>query len=115
MHSARLSDMTDGWFVGMFQPAVFNTNSCEVAMKTYTAGAKEPLHHHRLATEITLVVSGQIRMAGSEWGPGDIIVLSPGESSGFEAITDAKNVVIKLPGALDDKYLGAFVPDPTRD
>ena len=33
------------------------------------------------------------------------IVLEPGESTAFEAITDASNVVVKLPGALNDKYV----------
>jgi quercetin dioxygenase-like cupin family protein len=44
-------------------------------------------------------------MAGREWIEGDIVVLEPGEVSGFLALTDAVNVVVKTPGALNDKYL----------
>jgi len=44
-------------------------------------------------------------MLGKEWGSGDIIVLSPGDVTDFEALTDAVNVVVKTPGATNDKYL----------
>jgi hypothetical protein len=44
-------------------------------------------------------------MVGKEWTNGDIVVLSPGEVTDFEALTDAVNVVVKTPGVLGDKYL----------
>jgi quercetin dioxygenase-like cupin family protein len=104
MKHSRLSDMFKGWFVGGFSPNAFHTNACEVAVKKYSAGDYEAIHFHKLATEITLILSGRVRMAGSEWGPGDIIVLSPGEATDFEALENTVNVVIKVPGALGDKY-----------
>ncbi|WP_290873665.1 hypothetical protein [Aquabacterium sp.] len=97
--------MVKGWFVGNFSPTLFPTESCEVAVKKYAAGTKEDKHYHKIATEITVVVTGRIRMMGKEWGEGDIIVLSPGEATDFEAITDSINVVVKLPGATNDKFL----------
>lgn len=106
MKHAHLDTMVRGWFVGGFSPTAFKTESCEVAVRTYRAGEKEGLHHHKLATEITLVFSGRVRMCGREWGPGDIIVVEPGEATDFEALTDAVNVVVKTPGAANDKYLG---------
>jgi len=105
MHSAKYSDMVNGWFVGGFTPTAFTTDACEVAVKYYTAGTKESAHYHKIATEITMVLSGRIRMRNKEWGAGDIIVLEPGETTDFEALTDAVNVVVKTPGALNDKYL----------
>lgn len=105
MTHAQLADMVKGWFVGGFAPAALSTAACEVAVKHYAAGAVEPAHFHKVATEVTLVLSGRVRMAGREWGPGDIVVLEPGEVSAFEALSDAVNVVVKVPGAPDDKYL----------
>lgn len=105
MKHAHLSNMVKGWFVGGFEPAAFSTQACEVAVKHYRAGERESAHYHREATEITLVLSGQVRMAGRQWGAGDIVVLAPGEVTDFEALTDAVNVVVKTPGALNDKYL----------
>lgn len=105
MKTAHLDDMLKGWFVGAFAPTALATESCEVAVKRYRAGEREDAHFHKIATEVTLVLSGVVRMAGKEWGAGDIIVLSPGEITDFEALTDAVNVVVKIPGASSDKYL----------
>jgi hypothetical protein len=56
---------------------------------------------------VTLIVSGRVRMKDQEWGPGDILVLDPGEATTFEALTDAVNVVVKTPSVAGDKYDGA--------
>jgi quercetin dioxygenase-like cupin family protein len=105
MKHARLEDMVKGWFVGGFSPAAHATEACEVAVKRYAAGEREAAHVHRVATEITVVLSGRVRMNGREWSDGDIVVLAPGEPTDFEALTDAVNVVVKTPGALNDKYV----------
>lgn len=107
MKHARLDEMVKGWFVGRFTPTALTTDACEVAVKRYKAGECEDAHYHKVATEVTLILEGRVRMAGAEWGPGDIIVLSPGEVTDFEALTDAVNVVVKTPGALNDKYLAS--------
>jgi quercetin dioxygenase-like cupin family protein len=105
MKHGRLDEMIKGWFVGGFEPTLCATRNCEVAVKRYRAGEREAAHYHKVATEVTLVLSGHVRMAGREWGEGDIVVLDPGEVTDFEALTDAVNVVVKTPGAANDKYL----------
>lgn len=105
MNSAKLGEMVKGWFVGGFKPTVFSTEACEVGVKAYKAGDNEAAHYHKIATEITLVLSGSVSMRGQTWSEGDIIVLEPGDVTAFEAITDATTVVVKVPGALDDKYV----------
>ncbi|MBO2927894.1 MULTISPECIES: cupin domain-containing protein [Pseudomonadaceae] len=105
MNSAKLSDMVKGWFVGGFKPTAFNTQACEVAVKHYKAGDSEAAHYHKIATEITLVLSGKVSMRGEIWQEGDIVVLEPGDVTAFEALTDSTTVVVKTPGALNDKYL----------
>lgn len=105
MKNFRLDDMVRGWFVGAFAPTALSSNACEVAVQRYSAGQREARHVHKVATEVTLVLSGRVVMGGREWSAGDIIVLEPGEPTAFEALTDAVNVVVKVPGALGDKYL----------
>ena len=102
----RLADMVKGWFVGDFAPAAVRSSVCEVAVKHYRLGDHEDLHHHRIATEVTVVVSGAVEMMGRGYGEGDIIVLAPHEATGFRAMSDACCVVVKLPGVADDKYPG---------
>lgn len=105
MKSAHLHDMIRGWFVGNFEPTLYRTNDVEVAVKEYTAGEFEDAHYHKIATEITVVLDGKIKMADKIWNVGDIIVLEPNDVSSFEALTAARLVVVKLPGANNDKYL----------
>lgn len=105
MNTEKLENMVKGWFVGNFSPTAHQTDACEVAVKAYKAGDYEGRHFHKVATEITLILSGRVRMMGREWGPGDIVVLAPGEITDFEALEDATNVVVKVPGASNDKYV----------
>jgi quercetin dioxygenase-like cupin family protein len=107
MRSARLDDMIRGWFIGDFEPTALRTDAVEVAVKHYQTGDTEELHHHRVATELTAVLSGEVRMCGRVWGPGDIIVLDPGEATAFEAISTATVIAVKTPGARGDKYPGS--------
>ncbi len=105
MKKARLEDMVKGWFVGNFEPSLYKTNDVEVAVKRYRAGDYEAAHYHKIATELTVVIRGKVRMNGAEYGEGDIIVMEPGDITDFEALTDAENVVVKIPGANNDKYI----------
>jgi mannose-6-phosphate isomerase-like protein (cupin superfamily) len=101
----RLDKMVGGWFVGAFEPTALHLDAAEVAVKHYRAGETEAVHVHRLATEVTLVLSGRARMCGREVGPGEILVLPPGVASGFHAITEVTTVVVKTPSAPGDKHV----------
>lgn len=106
MKVAKLEDMVKGWFIGNFEPTLVNTNDVEVAVKEYKKGDYEEKHHHKIATEITVVISGKVRMNGVEYSKGDIIVVEPNEATDFEALEDTLNTVVKFPGANNDKYSG---------
>jgi hypothetical protein len=107
MKTGKLSDMTNGWFVGDFSPTVLATRAVEVGVKRYTAGQKEERHYHKVATEVTLILTGRVRMNDKEFHAGEIITIEPMVSTDFEVIEDATTVVVKLPGEPNDKYLGA--------
>ena len=107
MKKARLEDMTKGWFVGDFEPTVIKTREVEVAVKEYRKGDREGRHYHKLATEITVISFGRVRMNGVEYGKGDIIVIEPLESTDFEALEDTITTVVKYPGVSNDKYDGS--------
>lgn len=102
----KLKDMIRGWFVGNFEPSAFKTNAVEVGVKEYKKGDYEELHHHKIATELTLIISGRVKMSGQIYQKGDIVMIYPGEASDFEALEDSTTVVVKVPGANDDKYFG---------
>jgi len=104
MNTYRIEDFKRGWFVGNFEPTLFQTNDVEVAYKTYKAGDRESKHYHKIATEISIVTKGVIMMNGKEYHLGDIIVMEPNDVADFSVIEDAENIVVKIPGANDDKY-----------
>jgi quercetin dioxygenase-like cupin family protein len=101
----KLDDMVRGWFVGDFEPTVHRTSEVEVAIKSYRAGDAEERHVHKVATELTAVVSGFVRMEGRDLHAGDIVSIPPGQPSDFLALTDAVVVAVKLPAVAGDKYL----------
>jgi hypothetical protein len=104
----NLDKMVRGWFVGDFEPTSYPTREVEVGIKRYTAGATEARHYHKVATEITVIVSGRVRMNGIQFQAGDIVTIHPNESTDFEVLTDTVTVVVKLPGASNDKYIGVI-------
>lgn len=98
--------MVNGWFVGAFTPSAFATSAVEVGVKVYARGTVEARHYHRIATELTAIISGCVKMNGQLISAGTVVVIEPMESTDFEAIEDSVTVVVKIPGALDDKYAG---------
>ena len=101
----HLKDMVKGWFVGNFEPTALLTQDVEVAVKKYKAGDYEPAHYHKIATEITVIADGEVRMNGVTYSSGDIILIEPNQATDFLAITDVITTVVKFPGAKDDKYI----------
>ena len=81
----NLDKMIGGWFIGNFEPSLLKTNDCEVAVKRYNKGDYEGHHYHKIATEYTVIINGRIKMNGIEYG--------------------TVNVVVKIPGANNDKYV----------
>jgi len=105
IQSYRLEQMVKGWFIGKFHPTLFSTTDVEVGVKRYKAGDYESYHHHKIATEFTVILNGTIEMSGIEYHDGDIIKINPETSTDFKAITDVTTVVVKIPGATNDKYI----------
>lgn len=105
MYASKMDGMVNGWFVGNFEPTLYRTEAVETAVKKYRKGDAEQAHYHKIATELTVIVSGRVKMFGKEWGAGDVIAAEPGDITAFEALEDTVNVVVKIPGAVNDKYI----------
>ena len=105
MKTFNLKNMFGGWFIGNFNPSLLKTKDVEVAVKRYGKGDYDSEHYHKIGTEYTVIVKGQVEMSGEKYYDDDIIVVSPTEKTDFRALTDAVTVVVKVPGANDDKYL----------
>ena len=108
MQKYNLSDFLNGWFIGDFIPSIAKTSTFEVGIKKYVAGDKEERHHHRVATEITIIIVGQVMMNGQLYEKDDILVIDPFESTDFNCLTDVTTCVIKIPSCPKDKYFGDY-------
>jgi quercetin dioxygenase-like cupin family protein len=105
MNKHKLEEFVRGWFIGGFEPTLFKTTDVEVAIQSFKKGDREASHCHKIATEITAIVEGKAIMKGMTLSKGDIVKITPGEYTDFEALEDTTTVVVKVPGALNDKYL----------
>lgn len=105
MKKSSLKEMVGGWFIGHFSPAAMQSDNFEVAIKRYPKGAHEARHLHKVATELTVIVSGKVEMSGTVYETDDIITISPGEATDFNALEDTITVVVKTPSVRDDKYV----------
>jgi anti-sigma factor ChrR (cupin superfamily) len=98
--------MKGGWFAGNFNPTLFTTDDFEVAVKRYKKGDYEKSHYHKVATEYTVIVNGEVQMNGETYITGDIIRIDPGEATDFLVVSEtAVTTVLKVPCVADDKYL----------
>lgn len=104
MEQHQIIDFVNGWFIGNFQPSLHKTSDFEVGLKSYKVGEREASHAQKIGTEVTVVVYGRIRMNEKHFSQGDVIVISPKESSDFEALTDCALVCVKFPSLPEDKY-----------
>ena len=102
----KINEFTRGWFVGNFEPSLIKTNDVEVALQNIKKGTIEKKHFHKIAKELTLIISGKaIVFDNIVVSSGDIVEIEPGEATAFEAIEDCTNLVVKYPGATNDKYI----------
>jgi mannose-6-phosphate isomerase-like protein (cupin superfamily) len=104
MKKSNLKDMINGWFVGAFTPNVFYSKDFEVAIKSYIKNQEENIHHHKIASEITVILKGRVKINDIVYKKNDIILIEPNESVKFIALTNVVTIVVKTPSCIGDKY-----------
>ena len=104
MKTFKYEQMKGGWFVGDFLPSVHRTKDFEVAYVKHQKGQHWEKHYHKVATEITLVTKGKIKINDQVYSEGDIFVISPNEIADPIFLEDSEVVIVKFPSILDDKY-----------
>lgn len=105
MKLTKLSEFTNGWFLGNFTPSLFKSEDFEVCVKNFKKGDIEAAHFQKVATEVTVVLSGLVRMGNHILQVDDILTIYKDEVCDFEALSDCKVLGIKFPSLPDDKVL----------
>jgi quercetin dioxygenase-like cupin family protein len=101
----NISRFTKGWFIGSFEPSLIRTSDFEVSVKSFSRGEIEPMHKQEVATEITVIISGRVRIGSAVLKQGDIVLIPPGEYADFQSLTDSVLVCVKTPSISSDKVL----------
>lgn len=105
MKKYDLNKFIKGWFIGDFEPTLFPSKDFEVSIKRYKKGDSEESHTHKISTEYTIIVNGEVLMNDNTYCDDDIIVIEPGEYTNFHCLTDVITCVVKTPCSKNDKYI----------
>ena len=105
MNRYDLKEFENGWIIGNFSPSILRNENFEIAIKRYNPGDTEVRHYQRIATEVTFVVSGKIRMNDEIIEENQIIELLSLEEFDFEALEKSVVVCIKYPSIPNDKII----------
>ena len=100
----NIKDFTKGWIVGDFYPCLFNSKDVEIGVKYYKKGDRDENHYHKVATEYTIVIFGEVKMLNQTFVSGDIVKIDPNVENQFDCVEDSCVVVIKTPSVIGDKY-----------
>jgi quercetin dioxygenase-like cupin family protein len=105
MDTYKIEDFVKGWIIGDFLPSLYKNSQFEVAVKFFKQGEREPSHKQLTATEVTVVVEGEIRLGDCTFKRGDVISIPPHEVADFESLTDSSLMCIKFPSLPNDKVV----------
>jgi hypothetical protein len=96
--------MIGGWFVGNFEPSAKKENF-EVCYKQHKKNEKWETHYHKNATEINLLIKGNMKINETIIEEGDIFVIEPYYISKPEFLEDCSLIVVKTKSDKHDKYI----------
>jgi hypothetical protein len=105
MQIFNVDNLKGGWFCGAFKDTAYHTTACEVSYKTHPANEFWPAHYHVIADEVNYLISGEVEINGVHLQAPVVFVINKGEIVRPKFITDVAMVVVKIPGALNDKFI----------
>lgn len=101
----NLNDFFKGWIFGGFVPSLLINEKFEIAIKKYNKGDFENSHVHKISTEYTVIVEGEVKMNNIIYKENDVILINPGEYTDFNVLSDrCTTCVVKIPSSKNDKY-----------
>lgn len=98
-----LKDFTRGWFIGRFEPSLWQTDF-EVGLRWNDAGDAEDRHYHRETTEYIVFAGGRHRLGDSVYSDGDVTMIYPYMSTDYECLEPGYCLTVKNCSLPKDKY-----------
>lgn len=97
-------EFTRGWFLGNFEPAVFQTKDFEVGLLVHGEGEKWDFHYHTLGEETNVLLSGYMHINGRFIPEGSVFRFPKNQIACPEFLTECRILCIKCPSVPGDKY-----------
>jgi hypothetical protein len=91
--------------IGDFEPSFLRRKTYEVAKMSHIKGERHDFHVHEYATEINLLLEGELDINGHTILPGCVFILSPGYIACPLFRKDCKLICVKTPSIPTDKIL----------
>lgn len=110
MKTGKISNTNNGWFIGDFPNAVFNSKDFEVCWRIHKKNEFWDLHYQKKSIEINLLIDGDLVLNNQQFTSGDIFILYPYEITDVKFLTDCSIVCIKTPSLPNDK-VKVFIDD----
>lgn len=110
---SSINNVKNGWFIGNFPKAVFQSKDFEVCWRIHPAGQDWDLHYQQKSTEINLLINGKMILNGQDLISGDIFIIEPYEITDVKFIEDCSIVCVKTPSIPEDKIIIKKVIDET--
>lgn len=105
MKILKLKDMSNGWFIGGFEPTAYYTKDFEVNYRIHKAGEKWDAHYHTTVTEINLMIKGKMAIQNKILEGGDIFILEPWEIADPIFLEDCEVICVKTPSSNDKQVI----------
>ena len=96
-----------GWFVGKFNPALIKSEEFEFGYKRIAKNTKPDYHYHKLKTEYTILIEGEIYCESTSTliKPISCIKMNPNEKNDQFFTKDSLILIINSPSVMNDKYI----------
>jgi choline kinase len=102
---SNMNEMTRGWFIGDFEPSVFNTKDFEVGYLHHKKGELWQVHYHEFMTEVNVLIKGKMILNDLEINEGQIFVIHKKEIACPIFLEDCFIICIKIPSVIGDKVI----------
>lgn len=105
MKTYKFNKMKKGWFIGNFSPTAYKTRRFEVSYKLHKKNEKWPVHYHKKADEINLIVKGKMKIKNKIMNTGDIFVLKKKEVANPIFLKNTYIICVKTTSSKNDKFI----------
>lgn len=96
MKKYSLSNFVRGWIVGNFSPSIY-TKDYELGVRRYSMGDSERSHCHMMSDEVTIIITGHVKINGCDYFDGDIVIQEKGDYADFICLSDTAITCVYRP------------------